>query len=659
MEMHNSADNYCMKPALLVLALTAVAFAQPGGGPPSGGPGMPPGGDGIWRRWALYGEGQTFDACLGHQPGTGDYHHHAEPLCLRAQLNDNLVLIKTLRTGPVYAESPAPWTHSPILGWAFDGYPIYGPYGFTDPMNSSSPVKRMVSGYRLRAITARTTLPDWALPNHSGVSQTLTAAQYGPAVSTAFPLGRYVEDFEYVAGLGDLDQYNGRLEVTPDFPGGTYAYHVTIDASGSPVFPLIYGGQLYGVASGGMAKSIPSDVNSYFSAPSVNVPIIVPNLSSAGPNLTSWSTQNSSDAAQAISGFDPSAGASATWPTNQPAGFSVNGGDSTPTNADVQAIQYDSSNIYIKSKGLPSYVIGPWFDGTMTGGIFANFPAAQSYQMQFPRSPAEVASGGTRTSTSMGPSGLYVNGVEASGFLDGASYSNSTGTDVGGGTIFQAALHVSAASGEKGPVAPGSLVTGYALFGAQLATTTLAASSATWPTALGGTTVTVKDSSGTSRQAPISYVSPSQVNFQVPSDTATGVATVTYSNGSATVPGNLFVVSAYPNLFSNAAGQPLGYVARLHNGVQTIESLNAPIAINAADSVYLVFYGSGIGNAANVQATLGDVSAAVAYAGPQGTFAGLDQYNVLVPSTLAKNGPTNLTITVAGRPSNTVTVNLQ
>ena len=65
---------------LAILAASATAIAQPG-------PGGPPGnsGDGIWRRNAYYGELLTFDACVGHQPGSGQYHYHASPLCLRAQ----------------------------------------------------------------------------------------------------------------------------------------------------------------------------------------------------------------------------------------------------------------------------------------------------------------------------------------------------------------------------------------------------------------------------------------------------------------------------------------------------------------------------------------------------------------------------------------------
>jgi hypothetical protein len=179
-------------------------------------------------------------------PGPGVYHYHVQPVCLRAQLNDNLEKVREGRTGTIYREKSGLWSHSPILGWSFDGYPIYGPYGFNDPTSSASQVRRIRSGFRLRSITARTSLPDWALGHHTGVSAQLTATLSGPAISDTFPIGRYVEDFEYIAGIGNLDQYNGRFTVTPEFPAGTYAYFVTIDENGLPAFPYILGMQYNG-----------------------------------------------------------------------------------------------------------------------------------------------------------------------------------------------------------------------------------------------------------------------------------------------------------------------------------------------------------------------------------------------------------------------------
>ena len=76
--------------AALLATLAAVAWAQPGGGP--GGAG-----DGIWTRNAAFGELETFDLCNGHQPGSGMYHHHINPVCLRAQLTDNVVAVSTYK----------------------------------------------------------------------------------------------------------------------------------------------------------------------------------------------------------------------------------------------------------------------------------------------------------------------------------------------------------------------------------------------------------------------------------------------------------------------------------------------------------------------------------------------------------------------------------
>jgi hypothetical protein len=108
----------------------------------------------------------------------------------------------------------------------------------------------MKSGYSLRNITTRTTLP---------YNVSLTAANYGPAVSTTYPIGTYCEDYEWLASNnGDLDKYNGRFCVTPEYPLGTYAYFVTIDATETPQFPYYIGIQYYGVPSSQTAVSIPT-----------------------------------------------------------------------------------------------------------------------------------------------------------------------------------------------------------------------------------------------------------------------------------------------------------------------------------------------------------------------------------------------------------------
>jgi len=594
-----------MKTPLLLIFVAGTILAQPGGGPGGGASG-----DGIWRRNAAFGEIQTFDSCQGHQPGNGDYHYHVNPTCLRAQLNDNVVLVKNSRIGSFYKEKTSGLTHSPILGWAQDGYPIYGPYGYSDPKNASSTVKRMVSSYQLRSITTRTSLPTWSLPNHTGVSQQLTTSQYGPAVSTTYPLGRYLEDYDYVAGLGDLDQYNGRTTVTPDFPNGSYAYFVTIDASGNPAFPYVLGGQYYGSASGAQVQTVSATTTDYF-ANSVYVQTPV-----TTPMLAVWATAHSTQFAQIVNGTNPAAGPVTTW-----------SGVTSPTYAEIQRIRYSTSSVYVNANGLPSYTIGPWFGFQTNGGVFPNYPTSQNRIYQFPSSPAPAT---TQTSTGGGPCGLWVNGVSVYNFIDGASYSNSTGADVGGGIATPAVINVSAASFEGGPTAPGSIIAGFPIFGATMASSTAAASSANWPTTLGGATVTVKDSASTTRTAQISYASPSQVNYVVPSGTATGTATVTITVGSSSVTGSLNVMATYPNLF-NASSQ---------------------VTING--TAYLILYGSGLGSATSATATIGGVNATVSYAGPQGTYPGVDQYNIVIPASVAGKGAADVIVTAAGVVSNTV-----
>lgn len=119
--------------------------------------------------------------------------------------------------------------HSPIIGWAYDGNPIYGPYGFSGPTGGS--IRSLKSGYSLKA--------------NSKLSQ-----ENRPSL-TQYPAGFFVEDYEYTS-TGDLDEYNGRFTVTPEFPNGVYAYFSTInpesvESSGSfknyrkPVFPYVVG----------------------------------------------------------------------------------------------------------------------------------------------------------------------------------------------------------------------------------------------------------------------------------------------------------------------------------------------------------------------------------------------------------------------------------
>ena len=127
---------------------------------------------------------------------------------------------------PYYANNlKHPDGHSKIIGWALDGYPIYGPYGYDTPSNPSSSPRVMVTGYTLKPSSYRT-----------GLAQNLAT----------YPMGMFIEDYTFTGGQ-DLDVSNGRYCVTPDYPNGTYAYFVTVNPiSLQPVYPYVVGNQFYG-----------------------------------------------------------------------------------------------------------------------------------------------------------------------------------------------------------------------------------------------------------------------------------------------------------------------------------------------------------------------------------------------------------------------------
>ncbi|MFZ9935763.1 MAG: YHYH protein [Luteolibacter sp.] len=217
-------------------------------------------GDGVWNRDGYHNESVTFDPALAHQAGN-NYHYHAQPIGLRYQLGDHVDYNPATNR---YTESTTPVTnHSPILAWAADGLPVYGPYGYSSPLDPNSGVRRMVSGYVLRngsygttnlTSTGRATLPAWAQR-----IQTI-AFKNGPAVNANYQLGHYIEDFDYLGDLGythgvdfDLNEQNVRWCITPEYPSGTWAYFTTINADGTPAYPYTTGRQYYGSPTGGSA----------------------------------------------------------------------------------------------------------------------------------------------------------------------------------------------------------------------------------------------------------------------------------------------------------------------------------------------------------------------------------------------------------------------
>ncbi|MEW6304281.1 MAG: YHYH protein, partial [Verrucomicrobiota bacterium] len=130
-----------------------------------------------------------------HVQPTGAYHYHAMP-------TDLLNLLTSGKSKVV------------LVGWAADGFPIYGPWGFANAKDTNSPLKKLKSSYRVRSGTR----PD------------------GPGGKYD---GTFVADYEYVKGAGDLDECNGRFGITPEFPAGTYHYVLTDDF---PFIPRLFKG---------------------------------------------------------------------------------------------------------------------------------------------------------------------------------------------------------------------------------------------------------------------------------------------------------------------------------------------------------------------------------------------------------------------------------
>jgi hypothetical protein len=182
---------------------------------------------------------KTFESVLN---SSEEYYYGVvgNPTQLRIALGDNLSSTYTV---------PQQKTHSPILGFAYDGIPIYGPYGYSNPIDSSSVVAKISSGYVLKS------------------------SRIGGPLVSRYPLGTFVDDYEWKPSVNtggtELDENNGRFCVTPDYPNGIYAYFLTIDSNNNPVFPYILGKNYY---------SLPVDSNYNSNISQLDIPVTAKRL---------------------------------------------------------------------------------------------------------------------------------------------------------------------------------------------------------------------------------------------------------------------------------------------------------------------------------------------------------------------------------------------
>ncbi len=221
-------------------------------------------------------------------------------------------------------------------------------------------------------------------------------------------------------------------------------------------------------------------------------------------------------------------------------------------------------------------------------------------------------------------------------------------------------VSVNAASFASDSVAaPETILAG---FGPNLAGITAAATTLPLPTVLGGVSVRITDQSAQPQLAPLFFVSPNQINYQIPPGIAQGVAQVeVIRDGSVVARGAVSINAVWPGLFTvNSFGTGTGAanVLRLRGSQLIYESPTTPIDLGIqGDQVFLVLYGSGLrGRSAlnKVSVWLGGTKLNVDYAGAQGSLAGLDQINVPVPTTLAGRGQLDLIVYIDGWVANTI-----
>jgi uncharacterized protein (TIGR03437 family) len=245
--------------------------------------------------------------------------------------------------------------------------------------------------------------------------------------------------------------------------------------------------------------------------------------------------------------------------------------------------------------------------------------------------------------------------------------------DVVGYTLRSSYVQISSSANTQTVwLAPGSLASAY---GTDLATSLFGSTSLPLPTGFGGTSVTIRDSSGATSLAPLLYVSTTQVNFLVPSTVVIGAAQVTITSGDGKQSlANVQIAHVGPGVFTlNSAGLAAADVVLYHaNGTQTVEQVYSvtnsgavvanPVSLGSStDQAYLFLFGTGIQAAgtSGVKVSVNGNNLPIQFAGTQGGFAGLDQVNVQLPSSLVGKGNVTIQLTANGYAANPVNLTIQ
>jgi hypothetical protein len=215
------------------------------GGPPGGNPPCPggPNGNQDWNRDAIPAEMGGFDCNKAH-PAMGNYHHHQNPSAFNLDLIIVSNICETYPADGLYVIDTE--SHSPLIGFAYDGFPIYGAYGFANADGTGGIVK-MNSSYELPGATTRLN---------------------GPDVNNTYFEGYFREDYNYVSHPEEfyLDEHNGRFAITPEYPEGIYAYYATVDENHNSAYPYAVGPTFYGNVVATKVNTINEDTTNYDSS---------------------------------------------------------------------------------------------------------------------------------------------------------------------------------------------------------------------------------------------------------------------------------------------------------------------------------------------------------------------------------------------------------
>ena len=287
-------------------------------------------GDNVWNRDAIVAERIGFDCAKGH-PAMGNYHHHQNPSAFKLDKTVISTICSLYDSDGLYTINAN--VHSPLIGFAYDGFPIYGAYGYKNK-DGSGGIVRMKSSFQLRSISVRTHYADG------------TDVLDGPAVNTTYPLGYFREDYVYVSHSEPdyLDDHNGRFCVTPEYPNGIYAYFSTVDDNWNSAYPYVVGPTFYGIKTATKVPSI-TEPTTVYTTPNPTLDIS-PTAITIAPAASTVNIQVTSNTAWSVS-------SNQTWAV--PSTLSGNGnGNVNIQCAENKATGNRNAVITFTANGLPS-----------------------------------------------------------------------------------------------------------------------------------------------------------------------------------------------------------------------------------------------------------------------------------------------------------------